>query len=366
MEEFVNRSPRSLIEKIRDFFLNFVDEIRAIAERYANRAGSERQEIKALLGMSDELTDIARFFDAALETASMGQENATNPQNEHANDADSGDGVKFSRTMSFVEQLKKLRDGLFPRNDHLYVMDTPEVLQRVGFRNLPILVTQDHAKSVMKVSGSDSGANYHGLTITMMGQLPNAIANPVMIIKSHDYTNRVTVITSLKNDAGETVIVPIKMDGRGVLNGKHITANIMTTAYGKHGLKGMLLTAVMSDEVMYADKKRSDALAVNVGVQFPKIVRNGGFIHSISDFASDVNNKMQAEENSNAKTSFSLQDELTEAQTRRIESNQPVSGEVEAKWSLARNEEFMDNARNINAKTGNVDQAQLNNFAQMS
>ena len=71
MEEFVNRSPRSLIEKIRDFFLNFVDEIRAIAERYANRAGSERQEIKALLGMSDELTDIARFFDAALETASM-------------------------------------------------------------------------------------------------------------------------------------------------------------------------------------------------------------------------------------------------------------------------------------------------------
>lgn len=289
---FTNENP-TLAEKIRDFIYGFVKKIREIAERYMQ--SQNRDEITNLLGKTEALTEIAKTFDTALRGA---QEKNENPQNEHRIDADSEDGVKYSKTMSFAEQLRKLREGEFPRNDHLYVMETPEVLQEIGLKELPILMTQRHAKSVMKVSGSDSKANYHGLTITMMKQLPEAIATPAMIIKAHGYDDRVIVITSLKDDAGNTVIAPIEMDGKGVVGAKYVDANILTTAYGKEQLKDMLLKAFMNDEVLYADKKRSDALAVNVGVQFPKIVRNGGFIHSISDFAPDVNHE----------TKFSLKD----------------------------------------------------------
>ena len=37
-----------------------------------------------------------------------------------------------------------------------------------------------------------------------------------------------------------------------------------------------------------AEAKRSGALAVNVGGQFPKMMRSEGFPYSIGDFAADV------------------------------------------------------------------------------
>lgn len=60
---------RPLAQKIRDFFVKFAEEIREIAEKYMQRDGAERYEIANLLGRSDALTEIARTFDAALESA---------------------------------------------------------------------------------------------------------------------------------------------------------------------------------------------------------------------------------------------------------------------------------------------------------
>lgn len=58
---------RTLAEKIRDFFVEFANEVRKIAEKYA--VNNDRMEIAALLGKSDALTEIANTLSDALEMA---------------------------------------------------------------------------------------------------------------------------------------------------------------------------------------------------------------------------------------------------------------------------------------------------------
>ena len=71
-------------------------------------------------------------------------------------------GARYSLNKSFEEQIEELQNGTFPRNDHLYVMETPQALIEAGLDQLPILMTQKHANSVMQSSGTDN-VNYHGL-----------------------------------------------------------------------------------------------------------------------------------------------------------------------------------------------------------
>ena len=64
--EFANRNP-TLAEKIRDFFYDFVNKVREIAERYMQ--SQNRDEIANLLGKTEALTEIARTLDTALRGA---------------------------------------------------------------------------------------------------------------------------------------------------------------------------------------------------------------------------------------------------------------------------------------------------------
>ena len=62
---YLVKQNRSLAEKLRDFIVEFVGKLKEIVQRYA--AGQGREEIKALLGNTDALAEIATVFDVALE-----------------------------------------------------------------------------------------------------------------------------------------------------------------------------------------------------------------------------------------------------------------------------------------------------------
>lgn len=603
MEEFVNRSPRSLIEKIRDFFLNFVDEIRAIAERYANRAGSERQEIKALLGMSDELTDIARFFDAALETASMETEaevgetvfargdvgkiqeediaalrtvgrksiNAFNskeiqnaekwarkffaelgikspffrkwfgewravdngtyvevaeiPEYVATNDArkknrgnvvneDTGWDIRISRegetnTISHSGFDRRSEYGLagiqalirnallldsevhIPHSssakndtvtfDHkLYALGKDErgqvALYKITVEEFFQSAKQPGEKKfhnlryIEKIADNIGGRTYEnsrsGGSTSDVSTTGFSVAQLYAFVKRYDkdFTPAPKSSTVIENGrprvvyhqtAGDFSVFNTNNPVAGLNdsetpNGMFFKTNDHDIGIG--GDKQMAVYLKMENPLHFANRKEANAwyrdhvdgyaeLAEEYDAAAEKFNAD---VDRVSDeiFATDDEDRIQeleAEEDrliedfkpveneyrgrlrkllddyflsgksgydgieldydghrwvngvrenvhtfivfeptqiksatdnvgtfdsENPDIRFSLN--VTPAQTRRIESNQPVSGDVEAKWSLARNEEFMDNARNINAKTGNVDQAQLNNFAEMS
>ena len=288
-----------------DAFVRFWEKLQNIARSVAKKNKTGEQQ--ALIGQNKALQKIYdALMDAVKVTGEQGRagENTATP--------------KYSTNRSFIEQIDELRDGTFPRNDHLYVMETPDVLVQCGFDRLPLLMTQKHAKSVMKVTG-EQDVNYHGLTRTGMAELPSAIENAIAVIKAPKFDNKVIVFTEMRDGDGKVVIAPIEVDGRGRWGNVEIDANILDTAYGKssNSLKTMLMNAIMNDEVMYVDKKRSHQLEQSVGVQFPKKLLSGAPIHSIREYAGEVKLKVDEENvtgrQGGADASYSLNQTETDA-----------------------------------------------------
>ena len=74
-------------------------------------------------------------------------------------------------------------------------------------------------------NGQDQNANYHGLG-ELLKQLPEAMQDPVAVIRSETRRgNSVVVLADLKDQSGNSVVVPVRVDGYGRLNGARNDAN---------------------------------------------------------------------------------------------------------------------------------------------
>ena len=337
---------RSLVQKVRDFIVDFVDRLKKYAVDYA--VDQDRTEILAMQSREQDaagtLEQIARTFDLALESArekAQSGDGAAQTERADGRRVNLPDGVKYS-IKSFREQIQDVLDGKFPRNDHVYVMDTPEVLQKLGLKALPMLMTQRHARTTTLTGIGHRGENYHGLGLDLMEQLPNAIANPVMVIKSYNYVKRITVITQLADGNGDSVIAAVEVNGYGTWENVRIDSNTVASVYGKEHIRGTIKRAIKNDEVMYIDKNKSASFAQSVGVQFPESLSNGNsYVHSVFDLMPAVKSKNA--ENHAEDAQDTANSEQTQAETPESEPNQENG---EQKFSL----------KNESADKVNVDQ----------
>lgn len=302
-------------------------------------------------GENNTLSRIADAFDAAMEEALENDENGTGetetadeqakPARERTNQAqhiELPDGVKYS-IRRFDEQIQDVIDGKFPENDHVYVMETPEVLQGIGLKKLPMLMTQKHAYTTTMAEGkySSTDVNYHALGLETMQKLPDAIADPLMVIKSHNYDGRITVITELTDSEGRGIIAPVIVNGQGVWENVEIPSNVMASVYGKKNIANTLKNAFKSEEVLYIDKKRSDLIAQTLGVQFPNTLNED---RSSADIIADLTRAVKGENEENQqKISESSEENADQAQNE---------GETEAVESADGN----DGAQADNASDG--------------
>lgn len=297
---FVSQN-RSLAQKVRDFIVDFVERLKQYAVDYA--VDQDRTEILALQSREQDavgtLEQIARTFDLALESARENGENGIGKteRTETAQHIELTDGVKYS-IRRFDEQIQDVIDGKFPENDHVYVMETPEVLQSIGLKKLPMLMTQKHAYTTTMAEGKyrSTDVNYHALGLETMQKLPDAIADPLMVIKSHNYEGRITVITELADKKGYSVIVPVIVEGYGVWQNVNVDTNMIASVYGRKNVIGDMKKAFANNEVLYLDKEKSDLIAQNLGVQFPDTMNED---RSSADIIADLTRAVKGENSEN-------------------------------------------------------------------
>jgi len=135
----------------------------------------------------------------------------------------------------FSKQIDEILNGTFPKTDMLVVREsTPQVLQKLGLKNLPITLTQKHLDTIMNDNGKYTGANYHNLGVDIVKQLPETLERPLNVVKSSRKDNSIVVITDLSDKNDNIVIVSIVIDGTGKINDIKIDSNVMTSAYGKN------------------------------------------------------------------------------------------------------------------------------------
>lgn len=176
-----------------------------------------------------------------------------------------------NNTDIFSKQVDEVLKGTYPKRDMLIVSkNTPQVLQDIGLNNLPITMTQKHLQTIMNSNGDYKGVNYHDLGIDLVKQLPNAISNPLNVLKSNTDSNSIVVITELVDKQDRPVIASIKVDGKGQINDIQIDTNVMTSAYGRNNYDKFMQENIAKGNLLYdIDEgiiKKSDATDK---VQFP-------------------------------------------------------------------------------------------------
>ena len=172
---------------------------------------------------------------------------------------------------SFSDQVDAVLGGKDTTSTHLKVGETPALLRKAGLPNLPILMTAKHLKTITGENGTD-GRNYHGLDVEIVKRLPEYLSDPVLIADSLTRDDSIVVLTEAVDSQNRPVIAAIKLQGQGRLSGKHITANIMTSAYGKDNIQSFLQKIADASATTYWNAKKSQEMSVSLGVQFPNAI----------------------------------------------------------------------------------------------
>lgn len=215
-----------------------------------------------------------------------------NTTGEYTSDTD----VKYHISDKFSEEIDKALRGELNESEQVKARDyTPKILVEKGVKDLPMLITQKHVKTIIyteaeakqkriKVNKND---NYHGLGKELLLKVIDNMDDPEEIYKIND--ENYIVVTKFKDADGKEIIVPVKIDGSGNYNGLYIDENQIKSAYGKKNLKRYLQKKGF--EKIYEKK----GTTLNEGVQYPDI--------------SDSSNKIITDNSEKASAEFSLPEE---------------------------------------------------------
>lgn len=152
----------------------------------------------------------------------------------------------------FSKQVDEVIEGIYPKRDMLIVSEnTPKILQEIGLNNLPITMTQKHLYTITNKDGKYNKANYHDIDINVIKQLPQALENPLNILKSSTKDDSIVVITELADKNDNIIVASIKIDGKGQINDIAIDSNVLTSAYGKNNYDRFMQENIKKGNLLY-------------------------------------------------------------------------------------------------------------------
>ncbi len=134
----------------------------------------------------------------------------------------------------FSKQIDEVLQGKYPKRDMLIVSkNTPKIFQDLGLKDLPITMTQKHLYTMTNSTGEYDNVNYHNIPIEIIKQIPEALEQPLNVLKSDTKDRSIVAVTRLADNNGDIIVASIKIDGKGQINDVQLDTNVMTSAYGK-------------------------------------------------------------------------------------------------------------------------------------
>lgn len=192
------------------------------------------------------------------------------PNSSTSSITDSSGVVKGEK--SFAEQVDEALSGKLPFYTSLKVCDTPQILIDVGCEQLPMLYTQKHLKNA--ILPPDERNHRHGLEIEQIKRLPELLSYPVMIIDSPNRKDSIIVVTSEVDKSDNPIIASIKPNGKGRYEVENVSSNFITSVYGRNNFPEFFRRIVQSDNLLFCDKQKSQAMFERWGEQYSELTNN--------------------------------------------------------------------------------------------
>ncbi len=201
----------------------------------------------------------------------------------------------YDDSKPFREQVEYFLEGKIPERDTLLISGTPEVLQKIGFSNLPLTIDQKHMRDVL---GKPKNAD-HDLGVDFMKHLDEYVAHPIAIIEnSGDLDGGVIMIFSEKNKNAndKPIIGMMNIRNKGKFNIAETDANRLMTIHSRGDWMKRLQEAIQKEQngqvgIYYINKKEARALLGAGQSQVLRVPVQDGFNQSITEEALPVNMK---------------------------------------------------------------------------
>lgn len=135
--------------------------------------------------------------------------------------------------MDFGETSAAIESGMVSRDELPFATvskTTPQVLiDNARAQNLPIIMDYDTLYLSAKKSGDLKG-HYHNLGSKVMEEIPNALENPVLMVRLKN--GRINEIVQLNDKKGNPVLVSLELSAIKNLGGSFNAYNLVVTAFG--------------------------------------------------------------------------------------------------------------------------------------
>ena len=185
----------------------------------------------------------------------------------------------------FSEQVDKALNGEWNQYNALYVGETSPLMEKLGLKQLPVLMTSKHLRDIVAEKRSGN-TRYHGLTVDQVKSLGGILSDPAMVLDSAQRNDAVVFVSDQTDEDGLPIVAAIRPNGSGVYEMTRQPANFLLSMYGRENFDKFIESAARDGRILYVNKIKSQALLGDQGVQFATGLSNagsGGIVHQSSN-----------------------------------------------------------------------------------
>lgn len=185
----------------------------------------------------------------------------------------------------FSEQVDKSLNGEWNQYNALYVGETSPLMEKLGLKQLPVLMTSKHLRDIVAEKRSGN-TRYHGLTVDQVKSLGGILSDPAMVLDSAQRNDAVVFVSDQTDADGLPIVAAIRPNGSGVYEMTRQPANFLLSMYGRENFDKFIESAARDGRILYVNKIKSQSLLGDQGVQFATGLSNAdsdGIVHQSSN-----------------------------------------------------------------------------------
>lgn len=224
--------------------------LQEIVERYGLEASPELEEAKRKIAAYEK--SIGRT-ESMINQASTEQILAYGKKCEAYLDF----GNSVDRVLHPLEKEKYYQGK--KRHEAILVCNTPEMIQNVGLRELPMHITQKHVLDCLHEKTVDN-VHYHGLSTQELKRLPEALESPVILAESLTKDDSLVAVLDYREQDGNPVIVAVRPNGNAMYELRKVDSNFITSMYGKDNFSEFCQRILDQGKLLYANKEKGGKL----------------------------------------------------------------------------------------------------------